>query len=268
MHKKSFVFCGLTLILGCFGAFIRWLQNSTAFETESKLHVSGSGWSAVLIVFGLACAVGLFFAIRSFKGLEAAGEYPRAFHGGPFICTVAAIVSALFIGIGAVVTIAQTVSADKRDILQLLEGVFALVAAICVFVTLRGINGKKKAPGWSFILIVLYLCTRLIVEYKICAPDPTVWHFAVRILAVCSMLLAFYYIAGFSYDRVKPLRTAYFSLITVLLSIVTFADSISFAYHIITAGFAIALLTYAFLLMGNMAPAAEIEDEPEELEAQ
>lgn len=268
MHKKSFVFCGLTLILGCFGAFIRWLQNSTAFETESKLHISGSGWSVMLIVFGLACAVGLFFAIRSFKGLEAAGEYPRAFHGGPLICTVAAIVSALFIGIGAVVTIVQTATAYKLDLLQLLEGVFAIIAAICVFATLRGINGKKKAPGGSFILIVLYLCTRLIVEYKICAPDPTAWHFAIRILAVCSMLLAFYYIAGFSYDRIKPLRTAYFSLITVLLSIVTFADSISFAYHIITAGFAIALLTYAFLLMGNMAPAAEIEDEPEELEAQ
>ncbi len=263
MHKKSFVFCGLALIFGCFGAFFRWLQNANAFEPETGLSITGSFWNWGMVVFLVVCAAGLYLLLRPLQKLETAGNYPDAFRGGPAICSVSAIASAALIvtgGILAAAASARTISGGTFSrtaspyIFDLVEAGFAIIAAACIFFILRGVNSAGKVKGGILAVPTLYLCMRLIGEYKVCASDPVIWHFAIRILAVCAMLLAFYYLTGFAFGKAKPIRALYFSLLAVVLCVTTFADSISLAYHLTSAGISLALLTFSLLLVGNMTP--------------
>lgn len=260
MQKKAFIVCGSACLLGIFGAFIRWLQNTTAFEPDTGLPISSAVWSGVMAGFIIVCALGLIVVMSRFRGLESAGSYPAAFKGGPLIRGVASWAGLILVSGSGVFTLVSSLS--PLSVFDLVMGLGAIASGICLFFILRGINGGSRTAGALFVVVVLYLCLSLIWEYKTYASDPVLWHFALEILALSAVLLAFYYLAGFCYDRPKPLRAIYFALLGAVLSISSFADSAPAASHMIDAGLSLFLLVLALLLMGNLSkPAQNAETE-------
>lgn len=260
MHKKSFIICGIACIAGIFGAFIRWVQNTSAFEPETGLSIPHSFWNYGMAIFMVLCAAALIFLIRSLRGYKSLDSYPEAFSGGKLICTISSFASLILMGAGGLLTFIGaarqrlSVTGDMSSaVFDLIGGLFAIAGAVALFIALRGINNAKaSARRAPFIIVVLFMCFRLINEYKTCASDPVIWHFAVRILAIAAVLLAFYYLAGFCFDSAKIWRTIYFSLLGVILNISTLADSVSAGYHLITVGLTLSLLTFSLLLLGNL----------------
>ena len=268
MHKKSFIICGLVCITGIFGAFFRWVQNTSAFDPETGLAEPNAFWSWGMAVFMVLCAVGLIILIRPLGKYKSCGAYPQSFSGGKLICNAAAFAVLVLMGLGGLLTAVDAARASfsagmSAVLFEFIGGLFAIGCAVCLFSLLRGVNSAKNTTGRTpFIVVVLFMCFRLINEYKTCASDPVLWHFAVRILAISAVLLAFYYLAGFCFDRAKTSRTIYFSYLGIILCISSLADSVSAAYHLITLGQTVSLLVFSLLLVGNLTP----ETPPEQTE--
>ena len=266
MQKKSFVLCGLTCIAGIFGALIRWLQSTTAFEPETGLHQPFSMWSVILTIYLVLAAVVFFVVVRWLKGnkkLTQPMNYPEAFLGGPAMCTASGFAAFAMIAAGGVITLVDAIRNPKPSYSVLgpahsyfdhVNGAMAVVAAICVIMLLRNINSSEKKSGAvPLVVIDLYLCFRLIAEYRSAAADPVVWNFAIRIIAISVSILAYYYFAGYAFDKAQPFKTLYFSLLGMFLGIIALADQVSIGYHLISMGILLAQLVLTILFIGNMA---------------
>lgn len=273
MRKKPFIFCGYVCILGIFGAFFRWLQNTTAFEVDTGLAVPFALWSIVMAVYIAACAVSLIFPAKSLPSENVPEDFVSAFGGkAAVVFRVASIVCLVLVSGSGAVMLLRCVRAGSlaQNLFNLVLGGGAFVSGICLFVLFRRLlAGESKGCGGPSVIIVLYLCFLLIWEYKTYASDPVVWHFAVRILSTAAVLLAYYYIAGFCYYRYKPRKTVYFSLLGAALSISTFADSAGTSMHMLTLGLTLGLLVMSYMLIGNLESMKEVPpdgDEPQEWE--
>jgi hypothetical protein len=254
MHRKSFALCGLAVVAGIFGAFCRWLQNTTAFEPDTGLAIPNSLWSQIMAVY-IAAAFVLFVVLvrwlKDNKKITAELSFPDAFRGGKLICTVAAAASAALMAAGGLMGLAAQIGGGFT--LGLFESAAAVFASLCVFTLLRRVNSDSPRNGSGpLVSIVLYLCLRLVNEYKVSASDPVLWNFAIRILAICAVTLAYYYFAGYCYGRAKPHRALYVSFLGIFLSIISLADGVSLSFHLVTAGLVLAQLVLTLLLIGNM----------------
>ncbi|MEA4895774.1 MAG: hypothetical protein VB064_11000, partial [Oscillospiraceae bacterium] len=95
----------------------------------------------------------------------------------------------------------------------------------------------------------------LIASYKYSASDPVIWHFAPRLLTISSTVLAFYYIAGFVFNKPRPLASLYFSLLGTFLCLTVLADSYPLGEQLITVGFLAAMTLLSFKqISGVMTP--------------
>lgn len=253
MRKKPFVLCGSVCILGIFGAFIRWLQNTTAFEADTGLQKPFALWSIIMTVYLIIAAVALIFPVRGLSGESCPGSFEKAFAGKPVYLKAASWCSSVPVVVGGLVYLFRALR--PLDHFDLAMGAFAVIAGICLFLLFRALaSGKEKISGMISVLVVLFLCFLLVWEYKTYAFDPTIWHFGLRILATAFVLLAYYYIAGFCYGRIKPRMAAYFSFLGGALSMTTLADSAPTATHLITVGLTVGLLALMFMLIGSMEP--------------
>ena len=86
-----------------------------------------------------------------------------------------------------------------------------------------------------------------------------VWNFAIRLLCIASAILAFYYAAGFVFEKPHPLAALYFCQLTVFLAIVTEADVYPLGEQLIVLAFLLFALLLSVLQLGSIdraAPAA------------
>lgn len=247
MRKKSLILCGFTVIMGIFGAFLRWLQNVNIFEADTGLAILHSPWSYAVILFAALFAILLFLWLRRYKDIGFAPKYPEVYSGPvPFI-TVAAYVIGAVIAVGGVITVARAVSTSKT-VFDLILGLFSLVCAagMTTFILSVGRPEKKKNGVFGATVTVFFLCFWLIASYKYSAADPVIWHFAPRLLSISATILAFYFIAGFVFNKPKPLASLYFSLLGAFLCLAVLADTYPLGEQLITVGFLAAMTLLSF----------------------
>ncbi|NLH01606.1 MAG: hypothetical protein GX488_06885 [Clostridiales bacterium] len=258
MRKKSLKLCGFSCIMGIFGAFLRWLQIQNIFEPDTGLATPNSPWSWAFIAFVILSASMLIVFVRSFRKSSFPLTYPEIYSGGKFYKTAAIIIGALM-ALGGFATIIRTLS--SRSVFDLLLGIFSFAGAVSSssFVISAKKSGSKNAGIAVSVIIVLFLCFWLISAYKFSASDPVIWHFAPRILAISSSVLAFYYVAGFVFGRPKPLLALYFCQLGAFLSITTLADSYPLGEQFIVLSFAAFMELLSFLQVCNI-----ISGEPSE----
>lgn len=257
MQKKPFLFCGFTVMMGIFGAFLRWVQNMLAFDEGTMLPTENSPWHYILALYLIGFAVFLFFYVRRYKDYSAPTEYPAVFKCENKLWNIGAIAFSVIMALGALGTVIVAVTTERENVFLLILGLFAAVFAIGFNSFVNGTRSRNvKNGGFAGIVMVFFFCYRLIAVYKNYAADPVVWHFAVQLLSVCACLLAFYYISGFAYNSPRKLQTIYFCHLGAFLSIGSCADDNYIGIQLISVATAGILLLLSYAQLANMQPPA------------
>ena len=265
MQKNSITLCSFALIMGIFGAFFRWVQNFSVFDEETGLAQPHAFWSYVVFVFLVAVAVALLFWVRSLRTTSFVPTYPQAMSLPSVFSSAGSLLVLLLMAAGSATSFLSFLSkyrysrglgevVKSQTYFYLATAVLSIICALCLFSYLRSLSEKRTAkPSGKGVsaFIVIFLCYWLVAAYKYSANDPVVWHFAIHLLAISAIILAFYYLAGFSFNQPKPLFAVYFSLLGTVLAIVTIADSLPTGEKLIMSAFALSLLLSAFGVVRN-----------------
>ena len=248
MRNKSLKLCGFTVIMGIFGAFLRWLQIQNIIEADTGLATRNSPWSFALIFFVVIFAFLLWLWVRRLKDINFPTRYPEVYSKtAPFV-SIAAVLIGIIIALGGVLTVLRSVQTSKT-VFDLVLGLFSFVCAagMASFIGSASKPEKNSQGFFGAISIVFYLCFWLIAAYKFSAKDPVTWDYAPRLLAIAATLLAFYFIAGFVFNKPRPLASLYLGLLSTFMCIITIADSYPIGEQFITIGFicSMALLSFS-----------------------
>ena len=247
MRKKSLKLCGFTVIMGIFGAFLRWLQIQNTFDSETDLFTAHSPWSYALIVFLVLFAILLFRWVRGMKDLRFPSKYPDVYSENLPFASISAVVIGVIMAVGGAATILRSVRSSQSAFDLVLGFVtFISAAGLATFIISAGKPEKKTGGQFGAVCSVFYICFWLIAAYKFSAAEPAIWAFAPKLISLSAVLLAFYFIAGFMFNKPRPLSALYFSLLSAFLCIITLADLYPIGEKIITVGIIIALMLLSF----------------------
>ena len=268
--------------LGAFGAFFRWLQMQVARDAETGMM--DSSILSILVPLTILCAAVLFY-LRLKKLCDGGKALPTEFYaalkGNSVLCPVISWVIGVFTAIGGVVTMLNVTLDAQR-------GLYIVIAALGIlcglsFPLICSAARKRYSPGLTSLFMtlpVIMYCLWLIACYKANSNNPNLWVYAIEIIAVCCIITAFYYTAGFPYGRAKPRWAAYFCMMGAFLGFVTLADGRYLGLQILLLGSVGMLIMENWLIIQNMrdkddsdelAPApdadAEKAEEPEQAKA-
>ena len=240
--------------LGAFGAFFRWLQMQVARDAETGMM--DSSILSILVPLTILCAaVLLYLRLKKLCDGEKAlpTEFYAALKGSSVLCPVISWVIGVFTAIGGVVTMLNVTLDAQR-------GLYIVIAALGIlcglsFPLICSAARKRYSPGLTSLFMtlpVIMYCLWLIACYKANSNNPNLWVYAIEIIAVCCIITAFYYTAGFPYGRAKPRWAAYFCMMGAFLGFVTLADGRHLGLQLMLLGSVGMLIMENWLIIQNM----------------
>lgn len=225
------------LALGAGGLLLRRWELATAFEPDTGLVTPGM--PATLALGALSAAAVAYFLALAFRCRKGGGE-KKGLAGdtlvlssmvlGAFLMLGSAALSLLELGAGLRESAAIARSTGSNPVLSLLLpfllAVLCLTSGVCLLAVGKACyQGTGVARSGGALLAPAYTCcVWLVAAYQGRASDPVVLDYLFELLAIICALLAFYYLAGFAFDRAYPGRLTFFSLCAVYFSLVTLAD--------------------------------------------
>ena len=263
MRKDALKLTVVTLTMGIFGFFFRWVQTLNGFEAETGLPVRGAGSAVFVTVYFLLAA--LTFAVMAvfyrskYRLLKTAGALRAATAAAGVLCRFAGVLTALICAV-----LLFTAGGERYPVIQrLFAGAGICGGGALYFVCAAG--KKHPAGRYAAPVLTLFLCLWLVRSYKFNAEDPVVGHYAVEILALVFTTLGWYALSAFYYDRAKPARTMFTLELAIFLDIGTLADGHGVLISVLYVLQCAALLCFFFLLVENMqkkTPEPEEDGEP------
>ena len=245
--------------LGAFGAFFRWLQMQVARDAETGMM--NPSILNILVPLTIICAAVLFY-LRLKKLVDDGKVLPTEFYsalkGSSVLCPVISWVIGGVTAIGGVVAMLNLALDAQRG----LYTVIACLAILCglSFPLICSAAHKRYSPGLTSLFMtlpVVMYCLWLIACYKANSNNPNLWVYAIEIITVCCLIIAFYYTAGFPYGKAKPRHAAFFCMMGAFLGIVTLADSRYLGLQLILLGSVGMLIMENWLLIQNRADKAD-----------
>ncbi len=213
----------LAVLGGGVGFFLRRWELATAFESTG-LAIPWAPASIALIILSLA--VVLICALLCRNPQNKLTDYTEAIAcPNNWLCLIALALSAACLLVAGLLGFRQSMVWGS-PILRKLLWVMCIVSFFSVLVTawnnFRGTNRKYSlallAPGYT-------VCLWLVSSYQLQASDPVILDYMYELFAVICTLLAIYFTASFSFGRGRAWRCAFFNLLGIYFSIVTFADN-------------------------------------------
>ena len=256
MRKDALAVTVTSLVMGVFGAFLRWLQNRTIYE-DSGLATPGAAVSVVYVIFSALMVCGMLGIVLLWLR-----RYARPREGEAALRVRTAVPAALSWAVCAVfalsgVLLMFSAGASAFPRMQRVFGALAILAgAFLPALPCRG-SGETAASGRrpAAAVITLFYCFWLVFSYRANAQDPVLWAYAPEILAVAAATMAFYYVAGWIFGRPQP-NAAFFSIqLAVFLNVCTLPDARHGAMTALFAATAAMLLLLEYILLANLREA-------------
>ncbi len=251
--------------LGAFGAFFRWLQMQVARDSETGL-INPSILNILLPAVIIAAAVVLW--LRTRKLTDAETVFPtgmsEALRGLSLVYIVFAWVIAALAVLGGVLTIVSA-ALDSLRTMYVIIAVLAMLSGLS-FPLICSASRSHYSPSLVSVFMtfpILMYCVWLIASYRANASNPNVWIFAIEIIAVCFIILALFYVAGYAFGRPEPQKACYLSLFAAFMCMTTLSDSRYMGLELIILATAGMLLMYGWLIVKNRCAKAELPAEPE-----
>lgn len=253
MQKEAYRLTGFTAVISALGFLLRWLQNMNIIEKDTGLAVTGAAISGLvtgLIVVVALVLVGFTVYLRRYDVSTVAEE---ALAGHTFLFNVFGILVVVLLAASGGMQLIQAGSMTW-PVAHRLCGLGTLIGALGHLLLVTGVAQAEKAGvrRVASTMVVLYGALWLITVYKDAAADPVIWRFAIEILAVCSALIAFYYLAGYQFGDPKPMVTIFFCYFGAFLCVMSAIDNHTLAESISYAATALMLFYWGFVLTENL----------------
>ena len=262
MRDTATKLTAFTAIISAAGFLIHWLQNLQIYEEETGLARSGMAISWITAILIVLFAAWFWFIVIRLKKADAPTDPSAALGGSSFLYTaVCAAVILLF----AVSGLLQLLSANAENyaadqiILRRIQGVLVICSAIALIFLMVQLNNENRAGLRRVCMVVLILFSGiwLSATYKSAASDPVLWRSAVEILAVCSVMLALYYVAGYFFGEPNPWSSIYFCNLGAFLCVMSAIDDHTGAENLCFAATAVLLLVWSYSMIANLKPQQE-----------
>ena len=254
MRKIALTIMVTTLVLGVFGAFFRWLQLMNAFDKETGLFISGTGITAVVVVYCVLAAIAFCLLMAMWLS-----RYDRSDSTETALrCTtvVPLILSWAFCAAFAAASCILLFSAgtSQTPLLQRLFGAFGILAGLSM-PFLFGKNGGSGAGPMgrsAAAVLTLFYCFWTVFEYKSISSDPIIWNYAFEVLAIAVSTVAVYYVTTYYYGLGKLPRTLVALQLGVFLNVTVIFEKRSAALNVMMGVSAALQLMLIFLLVENL----------------
>ena len=247
-------------------ALRRW-ELATAFEADTGLPIAGAPATMALIALSAVVAVVLLvLSLGKYPDFEGCDMAFRA--GGNTLYALAGVLSAFLLLAAGGVSVLEFVRGDNQVYTRLIVAGMAVLSGFCVLATVQNHFREQGKGKYSIYLLIpaFTFCVWLIAAYQVRAGDPVQLDYVYELFAIIAGLLALYFIAGFSFEKGKPVPTVFFSLLAVYFSITTLADEHDWS-TVLLYGFTILyLLTNSAVLLYNAVrplPAKPVENDTE-----
>ena len=254
MRKDALPITACTLVLGIFGAFLRWLQTMNLYE-ESGLARRGAPISWVLLAYGVLALAFFAAVVLVWLRRSRAERAPElALRPANLFFPVAAwVLAAVFVCCALVLMFTAPSAAFPR--LQRVFGAAAIFGGLS-FPLLPG-RRDGAAPGGldrlGGAVCTLFFCFWLIFAYKTGADrDPVLWRCGPEILAIVANTLAIYFVAAWYFSRPSPKAAVFFLQLAAFLDIAVFFDSRSLILTVMFTVCALLCLLLEYLVLSNL----------------
>ena len=253
MQNEAYKLTGFTAVASALGFLLRWLQNMNIIDEETGLALRGAPISAVLVGLILVMALILIGYTVYLRRYDASVVPEEALGSQSFLFTVFGVVVAVLLAISGGVQLLQAGSM-LWPVTHRLCGFGTLIGALGTLILVTGASQPEKAGARrvASALVILFGALWLITVYKDAAADPVIWRFAIEVLAVCTALIAFFYLAGYHFGEPKPLVTVFFCYFAGFLCVMSAIDEHTLAESICYAASALMLFMWGFVLVLNL----------------
>ena len=256
------------LTAGAFGVFLRWLQLQLAFDDKGLC--GPSIFNYIVPLFILVAAYVLRRRIRQMLSGELVlpTDYHEALaNPGRFYAFLRWMAGLLMAAGGALVIRGSDV--EKQKLLLRLIGGAAIAAGLSFPLFLGWANRKLKRFSRDLLCLlcllpILLFAIWLVYDYVNNAINSVVWAFLVEVLTVCTLMLAFFRLAGYAYGQVDAKKTLFWLQFGVFMSMTVLADSRSVGLQVIffSAGLMLGLADY--ILLKKLREKTEEPEEPKD----
>lgn len=215
----------LAVLGGVGGFFLRRWELSTAFET-SGLAISGAPAAVALIVWSAVIAVAFALLCRGAK--QELKDYGGSFsaRGNWAYLVVTALAAACLLVAGVFGLADELGGLAAPRLLWLLLWAMCILSFVCVLVvSLGNFRGTGCKRSLALLAPAYTCCLWLVCAYQQHSADPVIADYVYKLFAIICTLLGLYFTAGFSFERAKIWRCAFFCLLSVYFGVVTLADS-------------------------------------------
>ena len=253
MQKNALTITLTTLVLGIFGAFLRWLQTQNIFEEETGLATPGAPISIIYVIYSvLALAVIAVIVLGWLRHYAAPKEPEQALRcATPVPQILTCVFAAIFVCCALAMLFSVT---DARfPILQRLFGAFGIFGGLCLpFLLPKRSGSLNSMSGTATVIATFFFCYWLIFAYKLHAEDPVVWVYGPEMLALVATTVGVYEIAVYFHDRAKPALTIFVLQAAAFLDISAVFDSRALPLTVMIAVCALLMLLLTYLLIANL----------------
>lgn len=259
MQNKALSITISTAVLAAFGAFLRWLQNQVSFEPDTGLAKIGSMWPYVTAAWIVLAAIILWVQCSRMTRIEKAPApqtYAEAFAPVGRLSDGLGLLFAFAMIVGGVLLIITVPPSDQQRTLLRIVGAIAALCGLGFPIQLAGARSERPSSlvvvmaGLPILLYAFWLVT----SYKANIVNPTITAYAIEILTICVMGVAFYQMAGFAFDRPKPARALFWAHFAGFFAIMSLSDAHYFAVYLVLLASGLMLMLQAFLIGANTKP--------------
>ena len=266
MQKRAISICSYVAVAAAVCAFVRWIQNQAAFELDTGLAIPGTIWGKAAFLFCLIGVGVVAWSVRGlwYDGLYPAQDYKTIIHGKQiWVRRITRAIAALMV-IGAIIAFLiagyELYSSIVRTLCVLaVVGAWAFVKLSEVPYEEEEVSANKQMI-LAAIPVVMYVYW-LIVSYRTHAAIPSVWSYALEIIAICVSILGMFYFAGYGFEYPRPYLAVGCLLSGALLSFVSLLDDRNIGQTMMMVAGGAMQMYYAWMIISSMST-----EWPEEVE--
>lgn len=250
----------IALALGVVGFFLRMQQLSVALSPSTGMPILHHPYSYALIALTIVGVVLLF--ILSFFVANEAQDWYSAYHAdlplqgleflsaAVFLVATGMIFRTLFLSYQNAGGGNLLLFLFQNEPFLLFLGVLTICSTAAIFfMVLR--NGDSGSWSLAPLIPGFMSCVWLVLTYHSNASNPSVMSFAWQVFAVSSAALAWYFTASFAFQFPRPQAATWFSLLTVMLSMIALADTVELYQKLLLIATGLWFLVRSILLIDN-----------------